>query len=150
MIIQATFFILLANFELIYTCLQKIDTKLQIVIICSILNIIASLFFLRNYEGVFKNYYQVDRTHNQSNRLTVRRSLLINRFAIMLSFVIGYIVLFYLFSESHNFWIFESYIFISLQIYYSYSVGGKGGISYLLLLHLIASRFPYFYYKFNS
>ena len=49
MITQATIFILLANFELIYVCLQKIDTNLKIVIVCNILNIIMSLFFLRNY-----------------------------------------------------------------------------------------------------
>lgn len=39
---------------------------------------------------------------------------------------------------------------MALQINYSYSTGGRGGLSLVLVLTLHFMRIPYFYYRFAS
>jgi len=56
----------------------------------------------------------------------------------------------YFFEESLTFWIFESFCLMALQINYSYSMGGRGGLSVPLVFTLLVMRIPYFLYRFAS
>jgi transmembrane E3 ubiquitin-protein ligase len=54
-----------------------------------------------------------------------------------------------MFEESLTFWILESFCLLALQINYSYSMGGRGGLSVVLVATLVFMRFPHFYYLFS-
>ena len=130
MILQAFAFVLVTSWLFISVSLEKIDTKLKYVALCAFINICLSFFFLRNYEEVLKSF--------QGNYQRIA--------AIIFFFV--YLYLCFKFEESLIFWILESYCLLALQINYSYSKGGRGGLSVTLVANLFIMRIPYFYYRF--
>jgi hypothetical protein len=96
-----------------------------------VLNIALSLFFLRKYENVI---------FNEFNNIHKNIQLLL--------FLVVYFSLVYIFNRNLVFWIYEGFILFALQINYSYSLGGKGGITLALVLTIIFTRLPFIYYRY--
>jgi hypothetical protein len=98
---------------------------------CALANIVLSLLFLRKYESVIFNEF-----NNKKKGI------------LLCFFLSAYFALVYLFHNNLVFWIYEGFILLAIQIYYSYSVGGKGGMSIALLLTIVFSRLPFVYYRY--
>lgn len=131
MIVQVAAFVVSMSIIFLSECLQKLDTNLKSVAICALVNIALSLFFLRKYENVIFNEF--------NNR---------NKIIQLLLFLVVYFTLVIVFKRNLVFWIYEGFILFAVQINYSYSLGGKGGMRLALVLTIIFTRLPFIYYRY--
>jgi len=142
MILQVAAFVVVANVILLVTSLNKLDTNLWIVATCALFNISLNFFFLRNYEDVIVNSFFV---RNADHLVRTNWIRIVTSFGLLSA----YFLVVYYWYLSPLLWIYESFCLLALQINYSYTAGGKGGISLLIAATIIFTRFPFFYFIFG-
>ena len=138
MILQTALFSFLTSCFILGSVLSRLDTKLWMVAVCSLANIVFSFLFIRNYEGGVVRSFEPAR----GTRFCWGRA----KQVLGALFVVGYFVLCTWKWRSIRFWIGETFVLLGMLIQYSYKVGGKGGMSFGLLLTLIFSRLSFFYF----
>lgn len=131
MIVQVAAFIVVSNFIIFGSAFSKLDTNMNIVAFCSFINVSLTMFFLRNYEDVLFNEF------NNKTKVT-----------ILVGYLLVYFLLVGFFYKNLVFWIYETFLLLAVQISYSYSVGGRGGMAIKLVLTIIITRIPFVFYRY--
>lgn len=66
----------------------------------------------------------------------------------MLAYLSIYFVLVYIFYHNLVFWIYEAFLLLAVQMSYSYSMGGRGGMAIKLVVTIVITRIPFVFYRF--
>lgn len=66
----------------------------------------------------------------------------------MIGYLLLYFVLVGVFYQNLVFWIYETFFLLAIQMSYSYSVGGRGGMAIKLVLTIIITRIPFVFYRY--
>lgn len=128
LILQQFAFILSASAYYMIVSLKQYDTPLKYLFAIGLIQIVLSLFFLRNYEGVMKSF-------------TLKNKLLLLSAFVFLG---AYLYLIWHYYNYVRFWVFEGALLLGVQIVHSFRNGGRGGIEKMLLAIIFVTRFPLF------
>ncbi len=131
MIVQIAAFVVSTSIVLLAQTVNTLDTNLKYVGLCALVNIALSLFFLRKYESVVFIQF------NNRNKMI--------KLAIFLAI---YFALVIFWQKNLVFWIYQGFVLLAMQINYSYSVGGKGGMDISLVLTIVFTRVPFIYFRY--
>jgi hypothetical protein len=66
----------------------------------------------------------------------------------LLAYLSIYFVLVYIFYMNLVFWIYEAFFLLAVQMSYSYSMGGRGGMAIKLVITIVITRIPFIFYRF--